>query len=669
MTRSTKAKSRNRKQRTTADDYLGHHNGQLTMQQEARNTEGRNLWRTGASLRHQTVRFVSAQDPQPDRETEHHSVSTKNLVEMAQPKETLEPQIPSETMVALAPEPILEDKDRSQCIEVVDHISTPNQVVGFKSQTSVDSSEDEIVFRGRRNEQDDSKNPSIESQEQHTTTVTSGLQHRREIEHVQSGHQYFIFDTGLSSVSRDDSTESHPRARGDSIGYISLRGGKQKQNNKKWERDEDDILADYIQNIDDDYLMLTSTLHPTRGQGYDSRASDSAGSMTNLDPVTSAAAKTLVLHQETTFPRCDGLTPEEKHESDGTDTSFPGQTCREAAAEEGATQNQNPQTHSGPAASSGISDTEDEEKDGLDVSSKSSIGRGKVMLQSEAQHGSATDFMQTLHTLEQGFFASATAFADALEFDPYYGFDIMDFNRPSVKKKPKGKNHALDITLSDSELESELINAWQNDRAKKKARKQKREELRSQGLLGRSREEPVLKTKYTNGIGFEDLKTEFRKFLSSSKNSLALPPMSKQHRKLVHELANALSLSSQSRGKGSSRFPIVHKTSRTPAYTPKTISQMDRILFKRYSQRGTKSRDMKSTKSIKSRRDRPDASVSYMDGDVVGGSAPEIGAGNKGRAMLEKMGWSTGTPLGATNNKGILLPVAHVVKNSRAGLG
>jgi hypothetical protein len=63
------------------------------------------------------------------------------------------------------------------------------------------------------------------------------------------------------------------------------------------------------------------------------------------------------------------------------------------------------------------------------------------------------------------------------------------------------------------------------------------------------------------------------------------------------------------------------------------------------------------------------AAASYRDGDVVGAAAPEIGAGNKGRAMLEKMGWSSGTALGALNNKGILQPVAHVVKNTKAGLG
>ncbi|PYI10506.1 hypothetical protein BO78DRAFT_452181 [Aspergillus sclerotiicarbonarius CBS 121057] len=647
MTRSTKAKARNKKQRTGADDFLGRHNGQLTMQQEARNTEGRNLWRTGASLRHQSVRFVSAQDPQPDRENEPQSLNTANVVKTTQPEETPEPQPPSQLISTLAPE-----QTPSIYVDAVDNVgSSPDPMISLNSRISIDSSEEEIVFRGRRNQQEDRKTHPIARQAQNTTIVVSGLRHKREDEHIHSVYHSSRVDPDLLPISGDNSMEPHPRARGDSLDYISLRGQKQKQNQRKWKGDEDEILADYIENIDDDYLMLSSTPQATRAQGYDPRASDSTGSMVCLEPVTSATAKTLAFQQDKGVSRPDGLTLDEKHESEESDTYFPGQDRRKEAAEDGATHSQNPQTDRGSTASSGISDTEDVEKDEL------------------AQQGSATDSIQTLDTFEKGFFASATAFADALEFDPYYGFDIMDFNRRSVKKKPKGKNHALDITLSDSELESELVNAWQNDRAKKKARKQQREELRSQGLLGRSRQDPVLKAKYANGIGFEDLKMEIRHFLLSSKNSLALPPMSKQHRKLVHELANALSLNSQSRGKGSSRFPIVHKTSRTPAYTPKSIAQVDRILSKGHSQRGLKSRDSKSSKTNKPRRGRPDASASYMDGDVVGGSAPEIGAENKGRAMLEKMGWRTGTPLGATNNKGILLPVAHVVKNSRAGLG
>jgi hypothetical protein len=143
--------------------------------------------------------------------------------------------------------------------------------------------------------------------------------------------------------------------------------------------------------------------------------------------------------------------------------------------------------------------------------------------------------------------------------------------------------------------------------------------------------------------------------------------MDKKYRRMVHDLANAVSLKSQSRGKGSGRFPVLYKTSRTPHFTEKNIAKVDEVFTQR------RFRDFpgkkKSTKSrMKGGRTRPSAAVSYVDGDVVGGSAPEIGADNKGRAMLEKMGWSSGTALGALNNKGILQPVAHIVKNSRAGL-
>lgn len=147
--------------------------------------------------------------------------------------------------------------------------------------------------------------------------------------------------------------------------------------------------------------------------------------------------------------------------------------------------------------------------------------------------------------------------------------------------------------------------------------------------------------------------------------------MNKQQRKLVHDVAGALSLKSKSRGHGSSRFPVLHKTGRTPPYTPRVISRVDKI----FSGANSNCRLARSwhqntgSGSGKGRTGRADRSVSYMDGDVVGASAPEIGVENKGRAMLEKMGWSTGTALGATNNKGILLPVPHIVKNTRAGLG
>ena len=60
--------------------------------------------------------------------------------------------------------------------------------------------------------------------------------------------------------------------------------------------------------------------------------------------------------------------------------------------------------------------------------------------------------------------------------------------------------------------------------------------------------------------------------------------------------------------------------------------------------------------------------ATYMNGDIVGASAPEIGAENKGRAMLERMGWK-GEGLGAIGNKGMVDPIKHVVKTTKAGLG
>lgn len=143
--------------------------------------------------------------------------------------------------------------------------------------------------------------------------------------------------------------------------------------------------------------------------------------------------------------------------------------------------------------------------------------------------------------------------------------------------------------------------------------------------------------------------------------------MEKEERKIVHGIANAFRLKSKSDGTGKKRFPILYKTARTRPYLDGTF---DAVAAKG-SQQFLPRPDVKHSgrKGTKGFGGFNSASVSYRDGDVVGGSAPELGVENRGRAMLEKMGWSTGTALGALNNKGILQPVTHVVKTSKAGLG
>lgn len=66
---------------------------------------------------------------------------------------------------------------------------------------------------------------------------------------------------------------------------------------------------------------------------------------------------------------------------------------------------------------------------------------------------------------------------------------------------------------------------------------------------------------------------------------------------------------------------------------------------------------------------RSNNAVSYREGEVVGQHAAELGSENKGRLLLEKMGWSKGMALGTLDNKGIMVPIAHTMKKGKAGLG
>ncbi|KAL7275757.1 squalene synthetase-like protein [Rhizina undulata] len=69
---------------------------------------------------------------------------------------------------------------------------------------------------------------------------------------------------------------------------------------------------------------------------------------------------------------------------------------------------------------------------------------------------------------------------------------------------------------------------------------------------------------------------------------------------------------------------------------------------------------------------------SYKQGDIVGASAAPLGADNKGRRLLEKMGYVSGTPLGRRKEDAIDYDPSHRVvtvplnikyRSNRAGLG
>lgn len=111
---------------------------------------------------------------------------------------------------------------------------------------------------------------------------------------------------------------------------------------------------------------------------------------------------------------------------------------------------------------------------------------------------------------------SASVFADVLKQDPYNGFDVMDQDRPSLRRKPKGRRDLLPLELSDSDMETSMHLAWQNDRTKKKLQKQHREELRAQGLIGR-KTKLDMKSRYSNGLSASQIKDEIKEFLMSDR--------------------------------------------------------------------------------------------------------------------------------------------------------
>ncbi len=116
----------------------------------------------------------------------------------------------------------------------------------------------------------------------------------------------------------------------------------------------------------------------------------------------------------------------------------------------------------------------------------------------------------------KGSHRGASAIADAFD-----DLDLMDWNRPSLQKAKRGKREAPAFDLSDSELEVKLSAAWQKDRLRKKEKKQAREELRAQGLLGKNVNPDSAMVKYPTGMDVENIKTELAAFLLGSDSRFA----------------------------------------------------------------------------------------------------------------------------------------------------
>ncbi|KAI0467232.1 hypothetical protein F4859DRAFT_270566 [Xylaria cf. heliscus] len=265
-------------------------------------------------------------------------------------------------------------------------------------------------------------------------------------------------------------------------------------------------------------------------------------------------------------------------------------------------------------------------------------------------------------------FPNATRMAEA--FDE---LDHMDMQKSRLQRSKKGP---ISFGLSDSELEDALNIAIKKDRLKKADKKKAREELRTQGLPGKNVNPHDLRVKYQGGMSLDDLADELEAFMLSTREQLILPPFDKGARKIIHTIANAFNIKSKSAGAGTGRYPVLYRVKATLPYNEpmfeQAFSRVRRTWFPRVDVdekvvQQTRILKRADTRVGKSRTGK--SSIILREGDIVGQHASEIGVENKGRAMLEKMGWSKGMSLGTVETQGIIVPLTHIIKKTKAGLG
>jgi hypothetical protein len=278
-------------------------------------------------------------------------------------------------------------------------------------------------------------------------------------------------------------------------------------------------------------------------------------------------------------------------------------------------------------------------------------------------------------------FPNASALADTLDQYGDAGFDIMDFERPSLRPKKGGRKGKMPPeleALSDDELKNEMLGHWSTDREKKRLKKAEREELRMAGLLGAGvakKGKADLNMKYRQGMTTIQIHEELRIFLQDvTKTTRSFPPMDKDDRKSLHEIASVLNLKSKSVGAGKNRAPVLYKTNRTADYTDAMFNRVtaasNRGFLKNSSFKGKNPKGGAIPKFQRGGKGRgaDTSSTGLKHGDVVGGGAKEIGRENFGHRLMEKMGWQKGTALGKEGS-GMLTPVEQVMRTGRSGLG
>lgn len=380
-------------------------------------------------------------------------------------------------------------------------ISETRSIVVSRSPSVSNSSEDEVVFTGRSNYWSRSRHSHDRSSQTSPVSATvvnttSEIVTPRDELHFTVTQKF----PRRKTTYKEPSLLTTPIGDGPSVNEtiklnknLSRRRRRRRRNDLL--ADEAEIISDYIANMDKDEESLaelsTESLMPE-----DSPDIDHVRGLRPGSPTPGGLRYLEDMH----------ISDDQSSGNMGEDPKSLPMKC--AAWEDNQSVELDDEGSAGLDAEELSDDRDDISDDAVD--SESSEGLLPVVQEHRFTEGGRRSKRSRKQNL-----TSAPTFADALEQDSYLGFDIMDFDRPSLRKKSKGSHHVSNFEPSDSDLELQLERAWENDRSKKKARKQQREQLRSQGLLGRKTGKTDWK-KYALGMSMEDLKAEVKAFLLSS---------------------------------------------------------------------------------------------------------------------------------------------------------
>ncbi|KAK6582610.1 hypothetical protein PZA11_005018 [Diplocarpon coronariae] len=657
----------------------------FTLQEEARNTERHSsFWNTDQRLRYSKVSFVSAGKFEPTK-LEVNEAALANM--------TLEP--PNSHREEETAEAEVEDIEQQQtevlekCTEssiktsvegdmfnfIVDTRGSQSVHTGLApprirpvSPTPSNSSEEVILFRGRNQQGKETsksfpKSRPVAAPRAYPDSIDTKI---RIVEDRIESLEEVLHPGGASnsSVPQSPTINYHNSTEAILPKFSKGRASRTRRGKRAFGREqEDESIADYIANMDEDDPIFESFIQRDLRDPENEAWEDTE----SFESEEKLAAESRGDGKDTNDSDASNLHGEDDEDDGGDELDESDQDTNRRNIEQMSDEKIARLLHKQEELGMGSGEILllDAYEDAIDD------GKEDMYLSESAYHSTMPKSKQVkaLRGLSRahGDFPSATLLADA-----YDGFDVMDYDRPSLQRKSRARKGKLIFDNSDSELEASMQMTSANDRLKRRKKKQEREELRAQGLLGSKNGKVDMKQKYREGMGIHAVKEEIKKFLMTGDTTLSLPPMHKADRKIVHEIAQAFNLKSKSAGNGNQRFPILYRTNKTRAFNNSTFDAVDAKISRRFFPR----MDVRAQRVSGGKPPRAgagggfnSAAVSYRDGDIVGGSAPELGAENRGRAMLEKMGWLSGEALGAFNNKGILQPVPHVVKTGKAGLG